>query len=86
LRVSYFKRQSFGEEWQIFLNHSLDSRKNLALGIRFDGESSKIPYWMGSIRFRPKGNWMLGITISQRQGTAKEDEMEVRMNANLFSF
>lgn len=86
LRVSYFKRQSFGEEWQIFLNHRLNSRKTLAMGIRFDGESSKIPYWMGAIRFRPKGNWMLGITISQRQGTAKEDEMEVRMNANLFSF
>ena len=56
------------------------------MGIRFDGESGKIPYWMGAIRFRPKGNWMLGITISQRQGTAKEDEMEVRMSANLFSF
>ena len=86
LRASYFKRQSFGEEWQIFLNHRLDSRKNLAMGIRFDGKSSKIPYWMGALKFRPKGNWMLGIAISRRQGTAKEDEMEVRMNANLFSF
>ena len=35
------------------------------MGIRFDGESGKIPYWMGAIRFRPKGNWMLGITISK---------------------
>ena len=56
------------------------------MGIRFDEETSQVPYWMGEIKFRPKGDWILGIAISQREGTAKEDELAIALNANLFSF
>ena len=86
LSVTYFKFDDFGEEWQVFLTRRLDSRKQIAMGVRFDEETSQVPYWMGEIKYRPKGDWTLGIAISQREGTAKEDELAIALNANLFSF
>ena len=84
--VSHYKYVNQGNQWLGEFQHRIDMRKSIRLGLRYDGEEDRFPYWMAAINYNPKGSWLLGTSVSKRTGSKKENEIEFAISANLLSF
>jgi hypothetical protein len=84
--VSYFNYTSFGDQWQFLASHRMDERKTILGALRVQGDRPKIPYWQIAVEYRPSKSWIWLFHVSERSGTAKENEWETAVSARIFSF
>lgn len=84
--ISYLKYLNFGGQWVVESTHLLDPRKTLFFSARFDSRSKSIPYWRGILEYNPNNQWVYILSMSKRNGTLREDELDFNLGIRLHSF
>ena len=66
--------------------HILDESKSVSGAIRYDPKLRTFPYWSGLLTIRKPTGWEWSVYLSQRRGTARENDLSWGLGVNLFSF
>ena len=53
---------------------------------RYDPKLRTFPYWSGLLTIRKPTGWEWSVYLSQRRGTARENDLSWGLGVNLFSF
>jgi len=73
-------------QWAVTASKLIDSSKMLMLSVRYDSEDHEFLYWETAFEFKTKHSIVYRIFLSERFGTAKEDEFAVNFGVRLLSF
>ncbi len=86
VEIGYFKYLTFSDQWRINTSHRMDNTKNILSTIAYDAENDRIPFWQASIEYKTSPFWTWILSVSGREGTAKENEMEIALSTRIFAF
>ena len=86
LTISYVKYLSFANQWTATGMHRWNESKTIYGSISYEEESNKIPYWQTSIEYKMSPFWTWVLSLTGRNGTAKENQTELTLSTSLFAF
>jgi hypothetical protein len=86
ISVHYLAYDQGNDSLQTQFMHILDESKSISGAIRYDPELRTFPYWSGLLTIRKPTGWEWSIYLSQRRGTARENDLSWGLGVNLFSF
>ena len=84
--ITYLKYLNFGGQWMFETSLILDPSKKVSFSARFDTKYQTIAYWRGLFEFSNSQEWVYLFSLSQRNGTLREDELEFNLGIRLYSF
>ena len=60
--------------------------KKVSFSARYDAKSQSFPYWRGLFEFSQNHEWLYLLSLSQRKGTLRENELELNLSVRLYSY
>ena len=73
-------------QWAMTASKLIDTSKQLMLSVRYDEEDHEFLYWQTTFEFKTKHSVVYRFSLSERYGTAKEDEFAFNFGVRLLSF
>jgi len=86
ISVHYLAYDQGNDSLQTQFMHILDESKSVSGAIRYDPKLRTFPYWSGLLTIRKPTGWEWSVYLSQRRGTARENDLSWGLGVNLFSF
>ena len=84
--ISYLEYLNFGGQWMFETSVSIDPNKKVSFSARYDAKSQSFPYWRGLFEFSQNHEWLYLLSLSQRKGTLRENELELNLSVRLYSY
>ena len=60
--------------------------KNSFFLLRYDSDQKTFPYWHLALEINARNNFIYSLSLSERKGTTKEDEIELSFGFKIHSF
>ncbi len=84
--ISYLEYLNFGGQWMFETSVIIDPNKKVSFSARYDAKSQSFPYWRGLFEFSQNHEWVYLLSLSQRKGTLRENELELNLGLRLYSY
>ena len=84
--IDYFRYLNEGKSMKFDFSKLLTEALEVNLLAIYDFRSDELPYSSIGFSYRPGESWVLQFSISERQGTQKEDELELNFSIQILQF
>lgn len=85
-QISRVKYPEANNQWIFSLSRWIDHSKRVECITRYDSKNRKFPYWRIAMEIQTAHSIDYTISLSERNGTAKEDELAFNFGLRVFSF
>ena len=85
-QVSQIHFPDTNKQWALSASKLIDYGKKLLFSLRYDSEQKKFPYWHLAFEIDARNNFIYLLSLSERSGTTKENEIELTFGFKLYSF
>ena len=84
--ISYFRYFNAGELIKFEASKLLSELLKVSTQAIYDLRNDELPYKSIGLSYRVGHSWTLQFSISERQGTRKEDELELNLGLQILRF
>ena len=85
-QISRVKYPQVNNQWIFSLSRWIDHSKRVECSTRYDSKNRQFPYWRIAMEIQTAHSIDYTISLSERNGTAKEDELAFNFGLRVFSF
>ena len=85
-QISRVKYPQANNQWIFSLSRRIDHSKRVECSTRYDSKNRQFPYWRIAMEIQTAHSLDYIISVSERNGTAKEDELAFNFGLRVFSF
>ncbi len=85
-QVSQIHFPDTNKQWALSASKLIDYGKKLFFSLRYDSDQKTFPYWHLAFEIDTRNNFIYLLSLSERRGTTKEDEIELSFGFKLYSF
>ena len=85
-QISQINFPDTNKQWALSASKLIDYGKKLLFSLRYDSDQKTFPYWHLAFEIDARNNFIYLLSLSERRGTTKEDEIELSFGFKLHSF
>ena len=85
-QISRIHFPNTNKQWSLSASRLIDYGKKLLFSLRYDSEQKTFPYWHLAFEIDSRNNFIYLLSLTERRGTTKEDEIELSFGFRLYSF
>ena len=85
-QISKIDFPNSNQQWGLIASRLVDYGNKILFSIRYDSDAEIFPYWRVSYEHNGRNGLVYTINLSERNGTSKEDDIEISFGFRLFDF